>query len=133
MTTFWGGRKERKKKRTALFLLFAYFLCRRRFVAPFGPFPGKMEKKIKKEKFYFSNERNFDSTGRGRKLHQRADAHIYSLMAFYRGSRDSLLREAEQRISRRRTSFQCYRLPWMARTSQSTLDGSSSPTCLSFG
>jgi hypothetical protein len=45
MTTFWGGRKERKKKRTALFLLFAYFLCRRRFVAPFGPFPGKMEKK----------------------------------------------------------------------------------------
>jgi hypothetical protein len=94
MTTFWGGgRKERKKKRTALFLLFAYFLCRRRFVAPFGPFPGKMEKKIKKEKFYFSNERNFDSTGRGRKLHQRADAHIYSLMAFYRGSRDSLSRE----------------------------------------
>jgi hypothetical protein len=53
MTTFWGGRKERKKKRTALFLLFAYFLCRRRFVAPFGPFPGKMEKKIKRKSFIF--------------------------------------------------------------------------------
>lgn len=40
-------------------------------------------------------------------------------------SRLSLSREAEQRIFLRRTNFQCYRLPWMARTSQSTLDGSS--------